>query len=286
VTDLETQRRFFAEEIQVTSNLRSHAVVDALATVPRERFLREGPWTIRGEADFQAPPRQTADADPRHIYHNVAVAIDPARMLFNGAPGLLAMAIDHLALQPGSRVLHVGVGTGYYTAIAAHCVGPAGRVLGIEVDESLAAEARANLASVGWVEIRHGNGARDLGESFDGVLVNAGVTHPLDSWLDGLAEGGRMILPLTANMPAMGPIGKGPLVLLTRTGGADSLDVRLVGFVAIFSAVGLRDESLNERLGQALMKSPMLQVKRLRRDRHDATNACWLHGPTACFSTA
>jgi len=284
--DLTDRRRFFAEEIQVVANLRSAAVVDALATVPRERFLRDGPWTIRGEADFQAPPRQTADADPRHIYHNVAVAIDPARMLFNGAPGLLAMAIDHLALHPGSRVLHVGTGTGYYTAIAAHCVGPTGRVLGIEVDESLAARARANLASIEWAEIRHGNGAAECGESFDAVLVNAGTTHPLDSWLDALVEGGRMILPLTASMPAMGPIGKGPLLLLTRTGDAEGLDVRLIGFVAIFSAVGLREESLNERLGQALMKSPVPPLKRLRRDRHDATDTCWLHGPTTCFSTA
>jgi protein-L-isoaspartate(D-aspartate) O-methyltransferase len=284
--DLTERRRFFAEEIQVIANLRSAAVVDALATVPRERFLRDGPWTIRGEADFQAPPRQTADADPRHVYHNVAVAIDPARMLFNGAPGLLAMALDRLALKPGSRVLHVGAGTGYYTAIAAHCVGPAGRVLGIEVDTLLAAEATVNLASMGWAEIRHGDAAADFGESFDAVLVNAGTTHPLDSWIDALADGGRMILPLTANMPAMGPIGKGPLVLLTRTGDAEALDARLIGFVAIFSAVGLRDEALNERLGQALTTSPMPPLKRLRRDRHQVTDTCWLHGPTACFSTA
>ncbi|MFI5177569.1 MAG: protein-L-isoaspartate O-methyltransferase [Vicinamibacterales bacterium] len=286
MTDLAMHRRFFAEEIQVASNLRNPAVVDALATVPRERFLREGPWTIRGEADFQAPPRQTADGDPRHVYHNIAVAIDPARMLFNGVPGLLAMAIDHLGLRPGGRVLHVGVGTGYYTAIAAHCVGPSGRVLGIEVDESLAAEARANLASMAWAEVRHGDGSGDLGESFDAILVNAGMTHPLESWLDALADGGRMILPLTATMPGMGPIGKGPMVLLTRTAAADVLDARLVGFVAIYSALGLRDEPLNQRLGQALAKMPMPPLKHLRRDRHDATDTCWLHGPTSCLSTA
>jgi protein-L-isoaspartate(D-aspartate) O-methyltransferase len=284
--DLAMQRRFFAEEIQAASNVRSPAVVDALATVPRERFLRGGPWTIRGETEFQAPPRQTPDADPRHVYHNVAVAIDPARMLYNGMPGLLAMAIDQLALGPGGRVLHLGVGTGYYTAIAAHCVGRTGRVLGIEVDASLAAEARVNLSSMPWTEVRHGDGSGALDESFDAILINAGVTHPLESWLDALASGGRMVVPLTATMPAMGTIGKGPLVLVTRTDASEVLEARAVGFVAIYSAIGLRHETLNERLGQALAKMPMPPLKHLRRDRHDAADACWLHGPAACFSTA
>src|SRR6185503_12102600 len=96
VTDLTAQRRFFAEEVQMASNIRSAAVVEALATVERERFLPPGPWMVRGEADFMAPPRQTPDADPRHVYHNIAVGIEPSRMLFNGTPGLLAMAIDAL----------------------------------------------------------------------------------------------------------------------------------------------------------------------------------------------
>ena len=146
MSDLSAQRRFFAEEIQVVSNLQSTAVISALSTVARERFLPPGPWTIRGEADFQAAPRQTPDADPRHVYHNVAVAIDPARMLFNGAPGLLAMVIDALALRAGDRVLHIGTGLGYYTALIAECVGASGRVVGLEVDAALAADARANLA--------------------------------------------------------------------------------------------------------------------------------------------
>lgn len=49
--DLDARRRVFAEEIQVRCNIRHTAVVDALATVPREQFLRAGPWTIRGESD-------------------------------------------------------------------------------------------------------------------------------------------------------------------------------------------------------------------------------------------
>ena len=99
---LDQRRRFFAEEIQAVCNLRTAGLVEALATVPREAFLPPGPWTIRAEGDYGEPPRQTPDADPRHVYHNISVAIDPARMLFNGAPSVVAMCIDRLALAAGS----------------------------------------------------------------------------------------------------------------------------------------------------------------------------------------
>ena len=68
-----------------------------------------------------------------------------------------------------------------------------------------------------WVEVRADAAAQPSGETFDAILVNAGVTHPLDSWLDALAPGGRLILPLTATGGAMGNIGKG-LVFLVRRG--------------------------------------------------------------------
>jgi protein-L-isoaspartate(D-aspartate) O-methyltransferase len=283
MTDLTAQRRFFAEEMQVVSNIASAAVVEALASVPREQFLSPGPWMIRGEADFQQPPRHTIDADPRHLYHNVAVAIDADRMLFNGAPGLIGMAIDRLGLGRGDRVLHLGAGTGYYTAVMGHCVGADGRVFAIEVDEALATTARANLSSMPWVDVRHGNGTEPMPDRLDAMLVNAGVTHPRDEWLDALTIGGRMVLSLTATAPRMGTIGKGYLLLLTKSRDG-SFDVRAIGFVAIYSAIGVRDEALNVALGDAMRRSgPMMPARTLRRDPHERTDACWLHGPTVCF---
>jgi protein-L-isoaspartate(D-aspartate) O-methyltransferase len=284
VSDLTARRRFYAEEIQVTSNVQSAAVVEALAVVPRERFLPRGPWTIRGEADFQARPRQTPDANPRHVYHNVAIAIDAARMLFNGAPGVVAMAVDALALRPGDRVLHLGTGLGYYTAILASCVGPTGRVLGVEVDAELAASARANLADFPWVEVRHGNGTEPLGGTFDAMLINAGVTHPLPAWLDALAADGRLIVPITASMPPMTTIGKGPMVLITKNGESENYAAVVAGFVAIYSALGVRDEAANMLVGRALARSPFAPVKSLRRDVHVADATCWLHTSQCCLS--
>lgn len=284
MTDLAAQRRFFAEEVQISANIRSAAVVEALATVPREQFLPAGPWTVRSEADFAAAPRQTPDADPRHVYHNVAIALDPARLLFNGAPGLLAMAIDALDLHAGERVLHVGAGTGYFTALMAHCVGPSGRVVAVEIDAALANRAAASLSTMPWVEVRQGDASAPMAETFDAVLVNAGVTHPLESWLDCLSPAGRLILPLTASMPAMKQIGKGLLLVLTRTPAPSTLEARTLTFVAIYSAIGLRDEAINARIGQALARNPFPRVQILRRDAHDASEACWLHCDTFCLS--
>jgi protein-L-isoaspartate(D-aspartate) O-methyltransferase len=285
VTDLAAQRRFFAEEVQVCSNIRSAALVEALATVPREQFLPAGPWTVRGEADFAAAPRQTPDADPRHVYHNVAIALDPASQLFNGAPGLLAMAIDALDLRVGGRVLHIGAGTGYFTALMAHCVGRSGRVVAVEIDPGLADRAAASLSAMPWVEVHRGDASEPMTETFDAILVNAGVTHPLEGWLDCLSPVGRLVLPLTATMPAMTPIGKGLLLLVARTPDSSSFDVRLLTFIAIYSAIGLRDEAINTRIGQALARSPFPRIRRLRRDAHEPSAACWLHCDAFCLGS-
>jgi protein-L-isoaspartate(D-aspartate) O-methyltransferase len=291
--DLSVRRRLFAEEIEAVCNLRSARLVDAFAAVPRERFLPDGPWTVRGEGGdgtmLGGPPRSrtTVDADPARVYHNIAVAIDPARQLFNGQPATLAVWLDALALTPGARVLHVGCGLGYYTAVMAEAVGPSGHVVAYEVDEPLADRARQNLSTLQWVEVRHGDGSAPSDETFDAILVNAGVTHPLAAWLDALAPGGRMLLPLTGTMPAMAPtIGKGIAWLLTRQDDG-SCAARVVGVVAIYSAIGVRDDAVNPRLGKALMGGPQqwAAVKRLRRDRHDADAACWLHGDGWCWSS-
>lgn len=290
-TDLALQRQFYAEEIQLTSNVQTPELLRALAAVPREQFLGPGPWTIRGEADFQKPPRQTPGDDPRFVYHNVAIAIDEARTLFTGAPGLLAVLIDALGIKPGSRVAHVGTGLGYYTAIMADAVGSSGRVAGIEVDADLAARAAANLKPWPWASVTHGDGT-SLAGPFDAIFINAGVTHVLPQWLDSLAPGGRMIAPLTATMggplgPAMANIGKGLVTLITKSADSQAganFAARLVTFVAIYSAIGLRDEALNAKIGAAMATMPYPMLKTFRLDPHEASASCWLHDERGCWS--
>ena len=89
-------RRRFAEELRTAAQVTSPCVVNAFATVPRERFVGEGPWRILSPTQA-ADYRMTPDADPRQ-------------------PSLWARLYDELRLAPGSRVVHVGAGTGYYTA--------------------------------------------------------------------------------------------------------------------------------------------------------------------------
>lgn len=290
---LDLRRRFFAEELEAVARLRSARLVDAFAAVPRERFLPAGPWTVLSDgADSYMlmagiRTRPTADADPARVYHNVAVAIDPERQLFNGQPGTLAVWIDTLDLSAGMRVLHIGAGLGYYTAVMAACVGDTGRVVAYEVDEALTRDAVRNLAPYTNVDLRCGDGSGPLEKSFDAMLVNAGVTHPLESWLDALAPGGRLMLPVTTPLPAMGAtLGKGVVVLITRQHDS-AISARVVAFVAIYSALAIRDPALDERIGKALIAGPgqWQAVKRLRRDPHDAAPSCWLHTDTCCFSS-
>lgn len=283
MTDLAMCRRAYADEIDALCKLKTRALVDALATVPRETFLPPGPWLVRSDRDIQRP-RQTEDADPRRVYHNHAIAIDPERQLFNGVPSFLLSMIDALAIAPGSRILHLGSGPGYYTALMAHVVGSRGRILAIEVDPDLAQQATHNLAAMSWVEVRHGNGAGALDDAFDAILINAGVTHAQDTWLDALSANGRMILPLTATMPALGPLGKGFMTIVTKSADG-SFAARPLSMVMIYSAIGLRDEAINAQLGEAFRRPPFPpSFTRLRRDRHDAGPGCWLHADAFCLA--
>jgi protein-L-isoaspartate(D-aspartate) O-methyltransferase len=112
--------------------LHNEALVQAFAKVPRERFLDPGPWRVipPGRAAYT-----TTDADPRWLYYNVLVVIDEGRDLNNGEPRLWAYLFDHLYVRPGERVLHVGTGTGYYSAILREMTGQAGSVIALEYDD-------------------------------------------------------------------------------------------------------------------------------------------------------
>ena len=283
MTDLVSLRRSYAQNIATVAQLKTAALIDALATVPRERFLRPGPWLVATTTQARQPPQWTPDANPEAVYQDASVAIDPDRQLFNGAPSFLSSLIDKLSLQPGNRVLHVGAGLGYYSALMGHIVGPSGRVVAVEVDETLAAEVRDNLASMPWVEVQQQDAAHVAGP-FDAILVNAGVTHPQESWLDALAPGGRLLLPLTVAMPAMGAsLGKGVMLMVTRTPD-DVFVAEVQSFVAIYSAIGLRDPAIEASLGQAMRRTSFPNLTQLRRDTHVSSEGCWLHAARFCLS--
>jgi protein-L-isoaspartate(D-aspartate) O-methyltransferase len=286
MSDLDTARRLYAEEIRVKAALRSDALVEAFATVPREHYLGPGPWLIkkggRGllhklDGRLRGEYRLTADADPRRIYSDVHVAIDAKRGLNNGRPGKLALWLDLLDLHAGERALHVGCGVGYYTAIMAEVVGHGGRVVGIEIDAGLAERARRNLSHFGHVEVLHADGGEEEVGACDAIFVNAGSTRPRSVWLDGLRRGGRLILPLTDGD------GRGALLKVTFDGRAYA--ARFASSARIFHCAGSRDAESGRLLGEALRRADRSAVRSVRRDRHRAETTCWLHLDGCCIST-
>ena len=282
---LDDCRRFYAEEIQYAANLRSPALIEAFARVPREDFLGPGPWQIgglpdpvTGRIDYQT----TASADPRHLYHNVTVALDASRNLNNGQPGSLAAWLSALDLQPGDRVFHLGCGVGYFTAIIAEVLGSAGSVVASEVDPQLAARAAKSLVQYPNVTVHPADGAEVDPGPCDAIFINAGVTHPHPRWLDRLTEGGRLLLPIT--IPMAPGLGKGMMVKVVRQ--HDAFAAKMASFVAIYNCTSVRDAALEPLLTKAMTTGAMFKLKSLRTDTHEATDSCIVHGQSFCMSTA
>ena len=94
------------------------------------------------------------------------------------------------APAPGNTVLHVGAGTGYYTAILAALVGDSGNVVAYEIENDLASAARKNLQHLPNVEVFAASAMDGPLPTADVIYVNAGATHPPAIWLDALNPGG------------------------------------------------------------------------------------------------
>ena len=291
--NLDEARRYYAEEIRAVANVRSEALVSAFAKVPREHFLGPGPWQIANPDSWQAMTpgaslkdggsyRTTETDDPKHLYHNILIAIDAERKLNNGQPSGLASWIDALELQPGESVLHVGCGVGYYTAIIAEVVGADGLVWGVEIDPGLAERARANLAYLNQVKVMAGDGREFGPRAVDAIFVNAGATQPQAVWLDSLKDRGRLLLPLTVARDETSG-GMGFMLKVERE--AKGYAARFISPVAIFPCIGSRDAESNQRLREAMTKGTWGTVASLRREPHEASETCWLHGEDFCLST-
>jgi len=279
-------RSFYAQEVQFAASLRTPGLVQAFATVPRERFLGPGPWQL-GSAEGRAMSvagllqlSYVTVEDPRDLYHNVVVLLDREKDINNGQPSALGRWIDSLALLPGERAYHLGCGVGYYTALIAEVVGPGGKVLGLELQAELAERAQQNLASYAQVKVEAGDGALFDPGDCDAMLINCGVTHPQAIWLDRLHEGGRLVVPITVPMNAT--TGQGVMLKIVRSGGTYSTE--LVTTLAIFSGGRLRDPELEQQILKGLRSGGLLRLKSVRRDAHEPGETCVVHGQDVCLS--
>jgi len=266
-------RSYYARLIAGKAGSSDPKIIEALAIIERERFVGPGPWKIN---DFLGGYIDTPSSDPVYIYQDVVVALVPERRLNNGEPQLHARCLTALQIKDGETAVHIGTGTGYYTAILAHLVGPTGTVIAYEIDQDLAAKAAANLAPWPNISVNAQSATDGRLPACDIVYVSAGATRPPDAWLDALNPGGRLLFPLTPN------VGLGGMLLVTRATDS-SFDARFVQPATFIYCEGARDDSEGDELAKAFALGTWRQVKSLRRDAPDGS--CWYAGEGWWLST-
>ncbi len=151
------------------------AVLDALAAVPRHRFVPEA-----------LAPRAYDDT-PLPIGYDQTIS----------QPYVVAYMTEAAALTPDAKVLDIGTGSGYQAAVLAEIVS---RVYSIEIVPELADRSRRLLADLGYdnVEVRTGDGYRGWPEEapFDAIVVAAAPDHVPPALVEQLAVGARLIIPV------------------------------------------------------------------------------------------
>ena len=167
-----------AEQI-AARGVRSPTVLDAMGDVPRETFL----------------PADLADL----AYHDRPLPIGAGQTI--SQPYIVALMTEVLALSGSDRVLEVGTGSGYAAAVLSRI---AAEVYTVERIAELAASATAALARLGYrnVTVLHGDGSLGWPEHapYDAISVTAGGQQVPQALLAQLAVGGRLVMPVGANL--------------------------------------------------------------------------------------
>jgi len=185
------------------------AVLRAMDEVPREHFV-EGPFVDAAYAD-QALPIACGQTISQ--------------------PFVVAYMTEQLAVQPHHRVLEVGTGSGYQSAVLSRL---AREVVAVERYRTLADAARARLKTLGYqnVTVLHGDGFAGVPDRapFDRIIVTAAAEAVPDALVAQLAEDGVLLLPL-------GPHGGTQhLVKLTKTAeGLEREELLAVRFVPLLA---------------------------------------------------
>jgi len=185
------ERRVQMVEHQIAARgVRDPRVLEALREVPRHSFV---------------PDDQRA-----HAYEDRALPIASGQTI--SQPYIVAIMTELLGAEPHHRVLEIGTGSGYQTAILARL---STRVISIERHPELAKSAEQVFAAAGVVnvDIRIGDGSEGLPEEapFDRILVTAGAPAIPESLKQQLADRGRLVIPV-------GPSGYQHLIVIDRFG--------------------------------------------------------------------
>jgi protein-L-isoaspartate(D-aspartate) O-methyltransferase len=188
-------------------------VVSALASVPRHEFVARDLWD--------------------RAYVNAPLPIGFGQTI--SQPFIVAFMTDMLELLPTDRVLEIGTGCGYQSAVLARLVH---EVFSVEVLPELAAAAQERLKRLGFanVEVRAGDGRAGWPERapFDAVMVTAAAREIPPALLEQLKPGGRMVIPLGNRM-------FGQDLVLVRKNQAGIVSQRVVLPVAFVPLVKIKE---------------------------------------------
>jgi len=270
VTDF---RQVFAQVVVSRAGCCDPSIREAFARVPRHEFVGPGPWYFN---EHDATPSD----DPALVYQDVGMGLAPERGIPTGLPSLHARCLAACAPRVGNRVVHVGAGSGYYTAILAELVGETGRVNAFEIDADLAARARENLRRWPWAHVEPASGAHAaLGEA-DLIYVNAGVQQPPRAWLDALRPEGRLVFPLTPGE------GEGGMLLVRHVGSARVFSAKFLCRARFMQCVGTEDEEAGRRLAEAFAGGDHDSVRSLRLHPEEPDGSAWFSGRGWWLSTS
>jgi len=173
--NFEISRNKMIEEQLKTRSIKSDSVLDAMLNVPRHLFV----------------PEHLQD----RAYDDSPLPIGTGQTI--SQPYIVAFMTELLEPVPGMKILEIGTGSGYQTAILAYlgC-----EVYTVEVLEELAVKAKKTFVALNFdnIKTKHGNGYMGWPEEtpFDAIIVTAAPENIPDKLLEQLKDGGRMIIPV------------------------------------------------------------------------------------------
>ncbi|MFC4562363.1 methyltransferase domain-containing protein [Nocardiopsis mangrovi] len=184
----------------------------AVLSVDRDAFVPDVVWAEEPSTGLYAPYPRDADPDVhRWLGEDVSLVtqVDDGHPAAAGGrgytptsslsqPSLVVAMLQVLDVEDGHRVLEVGTGSGYNTALLCSRLG-AGNVTSVEVDADVAADAEKNLAATGYTpHLIVGDGAAPVaGGPYDRVLSTVAVQTIPAAWLQALGPGGVIVTPWT-----------------------------------------------------------------------------------------
>src|SRR2546423_14069631 len=170
---------------------------------------------LKASGAIRSPAVETAfRATPRHVFvpgvgldlvysgNAIVTRSDPERGITSSSSEVAIMApmLETLEVEPGSRVLEIGAGTGYNAALLHHLVGPTGDVTSVDNQPAVVDDAREHLRAAGHGDVRllAGDGFAGVvaGAPFDRIIATASVRDIPIAWRDQLRDGGLLVVPL------------------------------------------------------------------------------------------